>query len=87
MSTKSNTNTSTAPPFEVRSLVKYEIADGCPVIDDKIPFTIPLKGMEYVTPSLKNVFNKFSVRYFIKMGVATDNNCVWSKPFELIFYK
>jgi hypothetical protein len=79
------------PPFEIRSLVKYEIADGCPVIDDKIPFTIPLKGMDNITPTLKNVINKFSVRYFIKLGmtelvegVATE---VWSKPFEIIFYK
>jgi vacuolar protein sorting-associated protein 26 len=58
------------PPFELRTLTRYEIADGCPLIDDKIPFTIPLKGMDHLTPTLKNVINKFSVRYFIKLGIT-----------------
>ncbi|TNV77820.1 hypothetical protein FGO68_gene11911 [Halteria grandinella] len=90
-STKAQATDGGLPPFEIRTLVKYEIADGCPVIDDKIPFTIPLKGMDNITPTLKNVINKFSVRYFIKLGmtevvegVPTE---VWSKPFEIIFYK
>jgi Vacuolar protein sorting-associated protein 26 len=50
--------------------VKYEIADGCPLVNDKIPFTIPLKGIDHITPTLKNVVNKFSVRYFIKLGIT-----------------
>lgn len=82
-------------PFELRTLVKYEIADGCPVEDDKIPFSIPLRGMELgVTPTLRNVLNKFSVKYFIKLCIQetdpSDTNKtidVWSKPFEIVFYK
>lgn len=52
-------------PYQVRTLIRYEIADGCPVNDDKIAFTLPLKGIEFVTPTLKNLFNKFSVKYYL----------------------
>lgn len=78
----------------MRQLVRYEIADGCPQAEDKIHFSIPLKGMENVTPTLKNVFNKFSVRYFIKLGIQEcerDDESkvvdVLSNPYELILYK
>ncbi len=59
----------------MKTLIRYEIADGCPLNDDKIPFTIPLKSNalldgHQISPSLKNVYNKFSVRYFIRLGVA-----------------
>jgi len=49
---------------------KVEIIDGCPSREDTIPFRIPLKGIKHVSPTLKNVFNKFSVKYFIKFLIA-----------------
>jgi vacuolar protein sorting-associated protein 26 len=50
-------------------LKRTEILDGCPSIGDKIEFRIPLKGIENISPSMKNVFNKFSVKYFVKVCV------------------
>lgn len=64
----------------MKTLIRYEIADGCPLSDDKISFAIPLKSNaliddHHITPTLKNVYNKFSVRYFIRLGIAEiDNN-------------
>jgi hypothetical protein len=78
----------------VRTLIRYEIADGCPINDDKISFTLPLKGIEYVTPTLKNLFNKFSVKYFLTFGMLENDPEdvsktieVYSKPYEIVFYK
>lgn len=31
---------------------------------------MPLRGVKYVTPTLKNVMNKFSVRYYLKCIVT-----------------
>jgi hypothetical protein len=78
----------------LRTLIRYEIADGCPLNDDKINFSIPLKGIEFVTPTLKNLFNKFSVRYFLSFGILESDPQmpnqhleVVSKPYEIVFYK
>ena len=43
--------------------------DGCPVAREAIPFKLPLRGIKDLTPTLKNVMNKFSVRYYIKCVV------------------
>jgi hypothetical protein len=53
-------------PYQVRALSQYEIVDSCPAKDDIVPFRIPLRGLPNLTPTLKNVFNKFSVRYYLK---------------------
>lgn len=89
-----NSKDSSTAPYELRTLIRYEIADGCPQQDDKIAFTIPIKGIEHITPTLKNVFNKFSVRYFIKLGIYEVDKEDMSKivevisnPFEVHFYK
>jgi hypothetical protein len=81
-------------PYQIRILTRYEIADGCPMKDDKIAFSIPMKGLEHLTPTLKNIFNKFSVKYFVKLGIFESDKDepstvheVWSKPFEIVFYK
>jgi hypothetical protein len=47
-------------------LKSYEVIDGCPQSEDIIPFRLPLRGVKYLTPTLKNVMNKFSVRYYLK---------------------
>ena len=78
----------------MRTLIRYEIADGCPLNDDKLSFTLPLKGIEFATPTLKNVFNKFSVKYYLSFGMLeTDPENVnklidvSSSPYEIVFYK
>lgn len=38
--------------------------------DDNVPFRFPLRGITDLTPTLKNVMNKFSVRYYLKCFVT-----------------
>ena len=55
-------------------------------MDERINFTIPLRGLEHLSPTVKNVLNKFSVKYFIKLGILCNEES-WSKPIEIILYK
>ena len=57
----------------MRVLKEYEIVDGCCEEGDIVDFRIPLRGAccKYVTPSVKNVFNKFSVRFFVRIVLQT----------------
>ena len=54
---------------DTRTLKRIEVIDGCPSKEDRINFRIPLKGIKNISPTLKNVFNKFSVRYYLKVVV------------------
>jgi hypothetical protein len=42
--------------------------------DEVIDFRIPLRGMcrPHICPSVTNVFNKFSVRFFVRAVVVTE---------------
>lgn len=45
--------------------------DGCCEKGDFIDFRIPLRGAcsKYLTPTVKNVFNKFSVRFYLRLVI------------------
>jgi hypothetical protein len=49
---------------------QFEICDGF-VLGDKISFRLPLRGLAapYLSPTKLNVFNKFSVKYFVQLKV------------------
>lgn len=49
------------------------MVDGCPPNKEIIPFCIPLRGIVEITPTLKNVLNKFSTKYFIKCIVQEED--------------
>ena len=62
--------------YKLRILKNYQIVDGCIEQDDTIDFRIPLRGAcgQYLTPTAKNVYNKFSVRFFVKVVMSVANN-------------
>ena len=45
--------------------------DGCCEKGDFIDFRLPLRGAcsQYLTPTVKNVFNKFTVRFYIRIVI------------------
>ena len=55
----------------MRVLKDHQMLDGCCEVGDQIDFRIPLKGLhtKYLTPTARNVFNKFSVRWFIRFVI------------------
>jgi hypothetical protein len=66
--------------------------DGCPLEEDLVPFSIPMKGIPEITPTLKNIINKFTVRYFIKVVIMEKDKEdkeveVESNLYEIILYK
>jgi len=56
-------------PYKLRVLKEHQIIDGCCEPGDFVHFRIPLRGAlaRFITPTCKNVFNKFSVRFFIRV--------------------
>ena len=62
--------------YKLRILKNYQIVDGCIEQDDTIDFRIPLRAAcgQYLTPTAKNVYNKFSVRFFVKVVMSVANN-------------
>lgn len=58
-----------AQPYKCRVVKDFQIMDGCCDEGDTIDFRLPLRGAccRYLGPTVKNVYNKFSVRYFIRL--------------------
>ena len=62
--------------YKLRVLKDYQIIDGCCEEGDIIDYRLPLRGAsgQYLTPTAKNVYNKFSVRFFIRVVMSVANN-------------
>lgn len=56
-------------PYRIRVLKDYQIMDGCCDEGDTIDFRMALRGAcaQYLCPTVKNIYNKFSVRFFIRV--------------------
>jgi len=70
--------------------------DGCAANKEIIPFCMPLNEIEELTPTVKNVNNRFSVKYYIKCVLneideeSEDQekiNTINSSLYELFLYK
>lgn len=73
---------------ESETLTKYEIMDGAPVRGESIPVRLFLGGFE-LTPTYRNVHNKFSVKYYLNLVLVDEEDrryfkqqevTVWRKP-------
>merc|ERR1711924_147341 len=53
------------------TLTKFEIIDGAPVKDQCVPVRLYLTGFD-LTPTYKNVQNKFSVKYFLSLVLVDE---------------
>lgn len=56
---------------ENETIAKYEIMDGAPVRGESIPIRVFLAGYE-LTPTMKDINKKFSVRYYVSYNVFTS---------------
>jgi vacuolar protein sorting-associated protein 26 len=64
------------------TLSKFEIMDGAPVKDQCIPVRLYLTGFE-LTPTYKNVQNKFSARYFLNLVLVDEEDRRYFKQQEI----
>jgi len=77
---KANTHT------DSETLIKFEIMDGSPVKDQCIPVRLYLKGLD-LTPTYKNVQNKFSVKYFLSLVLVDEEDRRYFKQQEIFLWR
>jgi len=71
---------------ENETIAKYEIMDGAPVRGESIPIRLFLAGYE-LTPTMKDVNKKFSVRYFLNLVLVDEEDRRYFKQQEIILWR
>jgi len=71
---------------ENRTLLKFEIMDGAPVRGEAIPVRLFLSGVD-ITPTYKDVYNKFSVSYILNLVLIDEDDRRYFKQREVIFWR
>jgi len=68
------------------AITKFEVMDGCPNKGDIIPIRLYL-GAYDLTPTLQNVSNKFSVKYFLNLVLLDEDERRYFKRQEIIIWR
>jgi len=71
---------------ENRTLSKFEIMDGAPVRGEAIPVRLFLGGFE-LTPTYKDVYNKFSVSYILNLVLVDEDDRRYFKQREIFLWR
>ncbi|KAL8136654.1 hypothetical protein V2J09_002655 [Rumex salicifolius] len=67
---------------ETETLAKYELMDGAPVRGESIPIRLFLSPYE-LTPTYRNINNKFSVKYFLNLVLVDEEDRRYFKQQEI----
>lgn len=68
------------------TIAKYEIMDGAPVRSESIPIRLFLAGYD-LTPTMKDVNKKFSVRYYLNLVLIDEEERRYFKQQEIILWR
>jgi hypothetical protein len=71
---------------ENKTLSKYEIMDGAPVRGEAIPVRLFLGGFD-LTPTYKDVHNKFSVSYILNLVLVDEDDRRYFKQREVFLWR
>jgi len=71
---------------ESENIAKFEIMDGAPVRGESIPIRLFLAPYE-LTPSMKNVHNKFSVKYYLNLVLVDEEDRRYFKQQEIFLWR
>jgi len=71
---------------ENRTLSKFEIMDGAPVRGEAIPVRLFLGGFD-LTPTYKDVCNKFSVSYILNLVLVDEDDRRYFKQREIVVWR
>jgi len=71
---------------ESENIAKFEIMDGAPVRGESIPIRLFLAPYE-LTPTLKNVHNKFSVKYYLNLVLVDEEDRRYFKQQEITLWR
>ncbi|CAM9565727.1 unnamed protein product [Phaeothamnion confervicola] len=59
---------------ESETVVKYEVMDGAPVKGECTPLRLFLRPYDSLTPTYRNVNNKFSVKYYLNLVLVDEED-------------
>jgi len=71
---------------ESETITKYEVMDGSPVKGESIPIRLFLGGFD-LTPTYKNVHNKFSVKYFLNLVIIDEEDRRYFKQTDITLWR
>lgn len=71
---------------ESETLAKYEIMDGAPARGEGIPIRLFLSPYD-LTPSYKDMANRFSVRYYLNLVLVDEEDRRYFKQQEIMLYR
>ncbi|KAI4319952.1 hypothetical protein MLD38_033485 [Melastoma candidum] len=71
---------------ETETLAKFELMDGAPVRGESIPIRLFLSPYE-LTPTHRNVNNKFSVKYYLNLVLVDEEDRRYFKQQEVVIYR
>jgi len=71
---------------ENRTLSKFEIMDGAPVKGEAIPVRLFLGGFD-LTPTYKDICNKFSVSYILNLVLVDEDDRRYFKQREIVLWR
>ncbi|KAF8823057.1 putative vacuolar protein sorting-associated protein 26 [Cardiosporidium cionae] len=71
---------------ESETLTKFEIMDGSPIRMESIPVRLYIGGLD-VSPTYKNIQNKFSVKYFLNLVLVDEDDRRYFKKQEITFWR
>ena len=74
-------------PTLLSQVAKFEIMDGAPVRGESIPIRLFLSGFDNLTPTFRNVSNKFSVRYMLNLVLIDEEDRRYFKQQEITLYR
>jgi len=75
-----------ATQTDSETIAKFEVMDGAPVRGECIPIRLFLKAYD-LTPTYKNVNNKFSVKYFLNLVLVDDEDRRYFKQQEITLWR
>jgi len=71
---------------ESENIAKFEIMDGAPVRGESIPIRLFLSPYE-LTPTYKNVHNKYSVKYYLNLVLVDEEDRRYFKQQEITLWR
>eukprot|EP00268_Persea_americana_P049321 TRINITY_DN5281_c0_g1_i5.p1 TRINITY_DN5281_c0_g1~~TRINITY_DN5281_c0_g1_i5.p1 ORF type:complete len:301 (+),score=45.61 TRINITY_DN5281_c0_g1_i5:274-1176(+) len=71
---------------ETETLAKFELMDGAPVRGESIPVRLFLSTYE-LTPTYRNINNKFSVKYFLNLVLVDEEDRRYFKQQEITVFR
>jgi len=71
---------------ESETITKYEVMDGSPVKGESIPIRLFLGGFD-LTPTYKNIYNKFSVKYYLNLVLVDEEDRRYFKQTDITLWR